>query len=71
MAISYYDFKNLSGQSQQELVLSEGRVISESSKDGLKILLYDMSSFCVEIVSQINSDKILSISAFQKKGVND
>lgn len=71
MAISYYDFKNLSGQSQQELVLSEGRLISESSKDGLKILLYDMSSFCVEIISLINSDKTLSISAFQKKSVND
>lgn len=71
MAISYYDFKNLSGQSQQELVLSEGKLISESSKDGLKILLFDMSSFCVEIISQINSDKTLSISAFQKKSVND
>lgn len=50
MSISYYDFKNLPTQSQCELALAEGKVISETSKDGLKFVLYELSSFSVEIV---------------------
>ncbi len=42
MSISYYDFKNLPMRSQYELALAEGRVISETSKDGLKFVLYEL-----------------------------
>ncbi|WDF46064.1 hypothetical protein PQ459_14280 [Chryseobacterium sp. KACC 21268] len=67
MAISYYDFKNLTNQSQYELVIIQGKVISETSTDMLKFVLYEMSSFCVEVVYQISTDKLAGISAFQKK----
>ena len=68
MSISYYDFKNLPIQSQCELVLSEGRVISEISKDGLKFVLYELSSFSVEIVHKTINNKIEGLSVFQNKG---
>lgn len=68
MAISYYDFKNLPTQSQYELVLTEGRVISKTSKDGLKFVLYELSNFSVEIVYQIINNKIEGLSVFQNRG---
>lgn len=68
MCISYYDFKNLPPQSQFELALAEGKVISETFKDGLKFVLYELSSFSVEIVYKIGNDKIEGLSVFQNKG---
>lgn len=54
-------------QSQYELALSEGKVISETSKDGLRFVLYELSSFSVEIVYKIINDKIEG-RVFQNKG---
>ena len=68
MAVSYYDFKNLPTQSQYELVLAEGQVISEISKDGLKFVLYGLSNFSVEIVYKSITNKIEGLSVFQNKG---
>ncbi|WP_131726145.1 hypothetical protein [Chryseobacterium sp. Leaf405] len=68
MSISYYDFKNLPMQSQYELALAEGRVISETFKDGLKFVLYQLSSFTVEIVYKTINDKIEGLNVFQNTG---
>ncbi|MCY0970102.1 hypothetical protein [Chryseobacterium wangxinyae] len=68
MSISYYDFKNLSMQSQYELAFAEGKVISETSKDGLRFVLYELSSFTVEIVYKTINNKIEGLSVFQNKG---
>lgn len=68
MPISYYDFKNLPTQAQYELVLSEGRIISETSKNGLKFVLYELSSFSVEIVYKTINNRIEGLSVFQNKG---
>lgn len=68
MAISYYDFKNLPDQSQQELVIAEGKVISETYKNELKFVLYEISSFSVEIVYSTVNNKIASLSAFHNRG---
>lgn len=65
MSISYYDFKNLPDRSQQELVMAIGTVISETYKDALKFVLYQMPSFTVEIVYNINNNTIASVSSFQ------
>ena len=67
MAISYYDFKNLPQQSQHELVIVEGKVIGETHKNELKFVLYELSSFSVEIVYTANN-KIASLSTFQNNG---
>ncbi len=69
MSISYYDFKNMQKHSQHELVLSKGKVICETDKNELKIVLYDMRSFSVEIVYHTVTKKIASLSAFHKKGI--
>lgn len=65
MIISYYDFKNLSDRSQQELVLAEGRIINEIYKNELRFVLYEVSSFTVEIVFNTVNNKIESLTAFQ------
>lgn len=68
MAISYFDFKNLPDHLQQEMVLAEGKLISETYKNELKFVLYEISSFSIEIVYNKNNDKIASLSVFQNKG---
>lgn len=68
MSISYYDFKNLSIQSQYELALAEGKVISETSKDGLKYVLLELSNFSVEIVFKTVNNKIEGLSVFHNNG---
>lgn len=71
MSISYYDFKNLTDQSQQELVMSEGIIISEVYKNELRFVLYELSSFSVEIVYSTVNGKIESFTAFQNVGNNN
>jgi len=68
MSISYYEFNNLAKESQIELVMIEGRIISETSKNGLKFVLYELSSFSVEIVFNTINNKIEGLSIFQNKG---
>jgi len=68
MSISYYDFKNLSIQSQYELALAEGKVISETSKDGLKFVLLELSNFTVEIVYQVMNNKLEGLNVFHNSG---
>ena len=68
MSISYYDFKNLPDHLQDEVVIAEGKVISETFKDKLKFVLYQVSIFSVEIVYNTVTDKVESLSAFQSRG---
>lgn len=68
MAISYYDFKNLPDHSQQELVLAKGKLISETYKNELKFVLYEIYSFSVEIVYNETNNKIAGLSVFQNMG---
>jgi hypothetical protein len=65
MSISYYDFNNLSKESQLELVMAEEKLISEAYKNDLKFVLYEISFFSVEIVYSMINDKIASFSVFQ------
>ncbi|MDR4951255.1 hypothetical protein REB14_03525 [Chryseobacterium sp. ES2] len=68
MSITYYDFKNLSKESQHRLVSAEGVVISETYKDKLKFVLYKVSSFSVEIVYNVTNEKIEGLNVFQNSG---
>jgi len=70
MAISYYNFKDLPDHSQQKLVMTEGKLINETVKRDLKFLFYQVSSFTVEIVHNMNNNKIVSLSAYQNNGIN-
>ena len=65
MSISYYDFKNLPDESQQELAIAEGIIINEIYKNELRFVLYELSSFSVEIVYNKITGRIESHTAFQ------
>ncbi|AZA60230.1 MULTISPECIES: hypothetical protein [Chryseobacterium] len=70
MSISYYDFNNLPKESQIELVMAEGKIIDETIKNNLRFVVYELSSFSVEIVYNIDSNKIAGLSAFPGNGVH-
>ncbi|WP_374445572.1 hypothetical protein [Epilithonimonas sp.] len=65
MNISYYDFKNLPNESQCDIILNEGHLMSETVKDELRFVLYEISQFSVEIVYSKN--RIATINVFQNK----
>ncbi|WP_028121566.1 hypothetical protein [Epilithonimonas tenax] len=65
MNISYYDFKNLPNQSQCDIVLNQGHLMTETVKDELKFVLYEISSFSVELVYSKN--RIAAMNVYQNK----
>ncbi|MCD9856784.1 hypothetical protein LUD75_18820 [Epilithonimonas sp. JDS] len=71
MSISYYDFNNLSKESQIELAISEGRIIDETTKNNLRFVVYKLSSFSVEIVHDTIDNKIAGLSAFQNNHIEN
>lgn len=70
MSISYYNFNNLSKESQIELVMAEGKIINEMIKSNLRFVVYELFSFSVEIVYNIDNNKIAGLSAFPGKGAH-
>ncbi|UFH31852.1 hypothetical protein LNP04_18080 [Chryseobacterium sp. C-71] len=58
MDISYYDFTNLPDKTQFDLVLSKGKIISENTVSNTKYMLYELSSFTVEIIYSLPKNSI-------------
>ena len=69
MNISYYDFKNLPDQTQCDIVMNLGHLMNETIKDELKFVLYEVSSFSVEIVYNKNNNRIAAMNVYQNKAV--
>jgi len=67
MNISYYDFKNLPNESQCDIVLNQGHLMNETIKNELKFVLYEISSFSVEIVYNKNNNRIAAMNVYQNK----
>lgn len=68
MNISYYDFKNLPNQQAQcNMVISNGRIMNERTIDQLKYVLYEISSFSVEVIYNMSNDKVVGMNIFQNK----
>lgn len=67
MTISYYDFKNLPNQSQCDIVLNQGHLMNETIKNELKFVLYEISSFSVELVYNNNNNRIAAMNIYQNK----
>ena len=65
MNISYYDFKNLPNESQCDIIFNEGYLMSETVKDELRFVLYEISQFSVELVYSKN--RIATINVYQNK----
>jgi len=69
MNISYYDFKNLSNCSQCEMVMNQGHIMTETVKNKFRFVLYEISTFTVEIVYNISNDKVEDLTVFQNRSV--
>lgn len=67
--ISYFDFKNLSPQDQCQLVKTQGQIISESSKNDLRFVIYKLGSFLVEITYMQQNNKLASFNVYQNNCV--
>jgi hypothetical protein len=68
MIISYYDFQNLPDrQAQYDFVLTHGRLISERTTSQSKYILYEVSSFSVELIYDTTHDKIIGMNIFDNK----
>ncbi|HAP96088.1 MULTISPECIES: hypothetical protein [Epilithonimonas] len=65
MNISYYDFKNLPNESQCDIIFTEGHLMSETVKNELRFVLYEISQFSVELVYSKN--RIATINVYQNK----
>lgn len=65
MNISYYDFKNLPNESQYDIIFNEGHLMSETVKNELRFVLYEISQFSVELVYSKN--RIATINVYQNK----
>ena len=65
MNISYYDFKNLPNESQRDIIFNEGHLMSETVKDELRFVLYEISQFSVELVYSKN--RIATNNVYQNK----
>lgn len=67
MNISYYDFQNLTDrQTQYELVLTHGRIISERIVSQSRYVLYEISNFSVELIYDNMHNKIIGMNLFEK-----
>jgi len=58
MDISYYEFTNLPDEMQYNMVLSQGRMINENTVSNSRYVLYELSSFSVEIIYSLSKNKI-------------
>ncbi|MCI3937143.1 hypothetical protein MQX03_08020 [Chryseobacterium aahli] len=64
MDISYYDFTNLPDKTQFDMVLSKGKIISENTLSNTKYMLYEFSSFTVEIIYSLPKNSILGKNVY-------
>ncbi|HJY13622.1 MAG TPA: hypothetical protein VJ304_12600, partial [Flavobacterium sp.] len=64
MDISYYEFTNLPDEMQFDIVLSQGKMINENTVSNSRYVLYELSSFSVEIIYSLSKNKISGKNIF-------
>jgi hypothetical protein len=64
MNISYYEFTNLPDEMQFDMVLRQGRMINENTVSNSRYVLYELSSFSVEIIYSLSKNKISGKNIF-------
>ncbi|KQK25903.1 MULTISPECIES: hypothetical protein [Chryseobacterium] len=64
MDISYYEFTNLPDEMQFDIVLSRGKMINENTVSNSRYVLYELSSFSVEIIYSLSKNKISGKNIF-------
>lgn len=69
MDISYYEFTNLPDEIQYDIVLRQGRMINENTVSNSRYVLYELSSFSVEIIYSISKNSISGKNIFQNRAM--
>ena len=64
MNISYYEFTNLPDEMQFDIVLNQGKMINENTVSNSRYVLYELSSFSVEIIYSLTKNKISGKNIF-------
>lgn len=64
MDISYYEFTNLPDEMQFDIVLSRGKMINENTVSNSRYVLYELSTFSVEIIYSLSKNKISGKNIF-------
>jgi hypothetical protein len=66
-----HDFKELEQEMQAQVVCMRGQYLGERSRDGWLIVLYQVSSFYVEVIFQPHNGSLISFHASEKEEVLD
>ncbi|CAD7797494.1 hypothetical protein CHRY9390_00178 [Chryseobacterium aquaeductus] len=69
MDISYYDFTNLPDDIQFDMVLQKGRVIDEKTVNESRYVLYEFSSFTVEIIYNLSKNIIAGKNIYFNRAI--
>lgn len=67
MDISYYEFTNLPDEMQYDMVLRQGRMINENTVSNSRYVLYEFSSFSVEIIYSVTKNRIAGKNIYQNR----
>ncbi|MCM4170061.1 hypothetical protein DHD32_01105 [Arenibacter sp. TNZ] len=59
-----YEFNILSEHDKYDLVFTKGQFIDTITRDEIKYVLYSVSMFWVEVVYDIDANKLIGISNF-------
>lgn len=62
--LSFYDYTLLSEDDQYNLVFTKGEFIGSSTRKDSKFVLYKLCSFFVEVVYNVEDNKIVNLSSF-------
>lgn len=68
MTLTLYDFNSLDEKSKGEAVFLSGTFIDDREVDQLKVQLYRVGSFCVEVYYDPVTNAVLRYQAFQSSG---
>lgn len=62
--LSFYDYTLLSKDDQYNLVFTKGEFVGTSTGKDMKFVLYKLCSFFVEVVYNVEDNRIVNISSF-------
>ena len=68
MALTLYEFNALDSHSQANIVFTEGAFIDDRDEDGLKVQLYGVNDFYVEVYYDPKANEIVRYRSFKSSG---
>jgi hypothetical protein len=66
--LTLYDFNGMDEKEQAEAVFTQGTFIDDRDEDGLKVQLYRLDSFYVEVFYNQKDNKITRYRSFNSPG---